>query len=163
MKFALAVWAAICLAVSAYLYLAPVPATPADPFVEIRLIHSRTLRRHKIAALHRFLSKYNGEPHYEKEYLRAASESQIDWRLLPAISVMESQAGRRFRLNNWWGWNSARTGFASVPEGIGYVSRQLGTSRYYAGKTIPQILRIYGPGTDYYVNTVLGFMKQIDN
>jgi hypothetical protein len=162
MKFALAVWVAFCLAVSAYFYWAPIPATPADPFVEIRLIHSRTLRRHKIAALHQFFLKYNCDErfHLEKDYIEAAQKAQIDWRLLPAVSVIESTCGKHYRLNNLWGWNSANTGFGSLREGIRYISGQLGTSRYYKGKTTPEILHSYGPGTSYYVQTVLNLMNQ---
>lgn len=83
------------------------------------------------------------------EYVRAADTYGIDYRLLPALSVRESTCGRYARRNNRWGWDSARTGFASVAAGIEYVARQLAWGRYYRGKTLEQKLRTYNPNPKY--------------
>src|SRR5882724_5036889 len=65
------------------------------------------------------------QPHYVEEYVRAADMYDIDYRLLPALSIRESTCGQHNRLNNHWGWDSARKGFASVPRGIEFVARKL--------------------------------------
>ncbi len=97
-------------------------------------------------------------------YIHAADQNGIDYRILPAISVQESSCGRHYplRTNNLWGWDSARTGFASIPEGIGFVSAQLAGGRYYAGKTIDQKLRAYNPNP-VYAGKVERLMKEISN
>ena len=58
-------------------------------------------------------------PYHVREYLGAADTYDIDYRLLPAISVLESTCGIYQRENNRWGWASARKGFASFRAGIG--------------------------------------------
>jgi len=49
------------------------------------------------------------QPHYVEEYVRAADMYDIDYRLLPALSIRESTCGQHNRLNNHWGWDSAPT------------------------------------------------------
>src|SRR5713101_1010364 len=70
-------------------------------------------------------------PHHVKEYVGAADAYLIDYRLLPAISVLESTCGIYQRLNNRWGWDSARRGFSSFRAGLEYIARQLAEGRYY--------------------------------
>src|SRR6476660_8297246 len=61
-------------------------------------------------------------PLHVNEYLRAADSHALDYRLLPAISLVESTCGAFERLNNRWGWDSVQSGFDSVPEGIDYIT-----------------------------------------
>jgi hypothetical protein len=99
-------------------------------------------------------------PHFTGEYLAAADNYSIDYRLLPAVSVRESTCGLHARLNNRWGWDSARTGFDSVARGIHYVMRQLAWARPYKGKTMEEKLRTYNP-TPRYAGEVLKLMREI--
>ena len=103
-----------------------------------------------MTALTNFFSKYKcPDPTYANEYIAAADRYGIDYRLLPAISIQESTCGKHEALNNWWGWDSARTGFSSVPGGIDFVARQLADSPYYKGKTLIQILSTYNKHPAY--------------
>jgi hypothetical protein len=84
-------------------------------------------------------------------YLDAADKHQIDWRLLPAISVQESSCLKRYPVHthNPFGWASARVGFDSLPSTISFVSEKLANGKYYAGKTIDGKLAAYNPNPTY--------------
>jgi hypothetical protein len=100
-------------------------------------------------------------PYHIQDYLREADKNSIDYRLLPAISVRESTCGRHAKLNNHWGWDSARTGFASVREGIRNVARTLALGRNYRDKTIDGKLKTYNPNPKYAAQ-VMHLMDEID-
>jgi hypothetical protein len=118
---------------------------------------------HRSIKLEAFFRAYQcPEPHYVDEYLQAADLYDVDYRLLPALSVRESTCGRHDRNNNHWGWASARKGFASVPRGIEFVTRKLAHGRYYKDKTLDGKLFTYNP-IPQYVNEIKRLMQQIDD
>ena len=84
-----------------------------------------------------------------KDFLLAADQNQLDWRLLPSISFVESSGGKYYGNNNVFGWGSAKAKFSSVRAGIHYVAAQLGKSRRYKGKNIDRKLQIYNPLPEY--------------
>jgi hypothetical protein len=88
-------------------------------------------------------------PYHVEDYLTEADKNAIDYRLLPAISVRESTCGRYARLNNHWGWDSARSGFSSVTAGIRYLARKLAWSASYKDKTVEGKLETYNPELQY--------------
>src|SRR4051794_27156841 len=66
----------------------------------------------RTADLQRFFESYQcPRPYHVVDYLEAADAYDVDYRLLPAISVRESTCGVYSRWNNHWGWNSLRDGF----------------------------------------------------
>ncbi len=71
-----------------------------------------------------------------KDFLVAADQNELDWRLLPSISFIESSGGKDYRNNNVFGWDSCKERFSSVRAGIHYVAAQLGKSRRYKDKDI---------------------------
>jgi hypothetical protein len=99
-------------------------------------------------------------PYHVEDYLREADKNAIDYRLLPAISVRESTCGRHGRLNNHWGWDSARSGFSSVKAGIRYLARTLALGPRYKDKTVDGKLKIYNPNLQY-VAEVMHLMEEI--
>jgi len=101
-------------------------------------------------------------PFLVDEYVDAADRNQLDYRILPAVSVLESTCGVYARLNNRWGWDSARTGFRSVARGIRFIAHQLAFGRYYQGKNVDQKLRIYNPKNPNYASEVKRLMLEID-
>jgi hypothetical protein len=88
-------------------------------------------------------------PNHAAEYVRVADRYHLDYRILPAISVLESTCGSAQRLNNHWGWNSARTGFPSVAHGIDYVTRQLAAGEPYKSRDLDGKLFTYNPRPAY--------------
>jgi hypothetical protein len=112
--------------------------------------------------LEAFFSAYRCPgPLHVTDYLRAADTYGIDYRLLPALSVRESTCGKHERANNRWGWDSARTGFASVASGIEFIARQLASGRSYRGKTLDQKLKAYNPNPLYAVE-IRKLMREIE-
>ena len=84
-----------------------------------------------------------------KDFLIAADQNELDWRLLPSISFIESSGGKDYRNNNVLGWASCKEKFTSVRAGIHYVAAQLGRSRRYKGKSIDSKLWTYNPVPEY--------------
>lgn len=100
-------------------------------------------------------------PFHVKEYLGAADTYAIDYRLLPAISVLESTCGLYQRQNNRWGWASARKGFSSFRAGLEYIAHQLANGRYYKNKTLGEKVRMYNPSPQY-ARQLEKLMRKID-
>jgi len=83
------------------------------------------------------------------DFLIAADRNDLDWRLLPSISIIESSGGKDYRNNNVFGWDSCREGFTSVREGIHFVAGQLANSKLYKDKSLDNKLSTYNPLPDY--------------
>ncbi|MBZ5604392.1 MAG: hypothetical protein LAO79_18980 [Acidobacteriia bacterium] len=112
--------------------------------------------------LQAFFEAYNCPPPLlTSEYIAVADAYGLDYRLLPAVSVRESTCGQHARYNNRWGWDSARTGFASLRHGIRFIARQLAFGRYYQGKTLDEKLHAYNPNPKY-PGEIRSLMREID-
>ncbi len=82
-----------------------------------------------------------------------AEKNGIDWRLVAAISVIESTGGRHSCqkvTNSFLGWGSCKINFESPEKAIEIVSWNLGggnpnTDQHYEGKTTKEILLKYNP------------------
>jgi len=83
------------------------------------------------------------------DFLRAADDNSLDWRLLPSISVIESSGGKYLRNNNIFGWDSPNGKFPSIKAAIHTVAARLGTSKLYKNKGVDEILRTYNTNADY--------------
>jgi hypothetical protein len=83
------------------------------------------------------------------DFLIAADRNDLDWRLLPSISMIESSGGKDYRNNNVFGWDSCRESFTSVREGIHFVAAQLANSKLYKDKNLDNKLSTYNPVPDY--------------
>lgn len=117
----------------------------------------------RISKLEAFFQSYNcPTPLHVDDYILAADIYAIDYRLLPAISLLESTCGSYERKNNHWGWDSAQTGFSSVRAGIHFVARELAENPYYKGKTLEQKLLTYNPDR-HYLASVRRLMRQIED
>jgi hypothetical protein len=95
------------------------------------------------------------------DFLEAADRNDLDWRLLPSISMVESSGGKDYRNNNVFGWDSCRERFSSVGEGIHYVASQLANSKRYKDKNLDGKLRTYNSNPDY-THRVKAFMSVMD-
>src|SRR4051812_33310029 len=56
--------------------------------------------------------------YYASVFLDAADRYDLDWRLLPSLSFIESTGGKLAKKNNFFGWNSAGPGFRTPGAGI---------------------------------------------
>jgi hypothetical protein len=84
---------------------------------------------------------------FSPEFLKAADRHNLDWRLLPSISLVESGGGREVRNNNLFGWGGIV--FTSVTAGIHDVADHLANSKLYRDKDLDQILKVYNPNANY--------------
>jgi len=115
------------------------------------------------ARLEAFFKTYGcPAPLHVNDYLRAADSHALDYRILPAISLVESTCGAFEKMNNRWGWDSAQTGFPSVPAGIEFITEQLADGPPYKGKTVKEKLFTYNPYPQY-VRQVEKLMQQIED
>jgi hypothetical protein len=83
------------------------------------------------------------------DFLVAADQNDLDWRLLPSISMIESSGGKDYKNNNVFGWDSCRESFPSVQAGIHFVASKLAKSKLYKNKNLDQKLSTYNPQPDY--------------
>jgi hypothetical protein len=86
---------------------------------------------------------------YAAAFLEAADHNELDWRLLPSLSFVESTGGKFARDNNLFGWDSGRARFPSAVEGIHAVGYRLSHSDLYRDKELDEILSTYNPNVDY--------------
>jgi len=111
-------------------------------------------------------SQYRNDPRLEKlkrffqqgdcplrslaaEFLMVADQHNLDWRLLPSLSIVESSGGRRARHNNMFGWDNGKAAFISRRAGIHDMARNLAESKRYRDEDVDGILRKYNPSADY--------------
>lgn len=116
----------------------PPPAT-AGPQVDPRLVR-----------LHEFFGQ-NACPvsKFATDFIEAADSHELDWRLLPSISIIESGGGKEYRNNNVFGWDNCKRRFPSVKAGIHIVAERLANSKLYRDKDTDEILRTYNPRLEY--------------
>lgn len=86
---------------------------------------------------------------FAEDFIRAADQNHIDWRLLPSIAVIESGGGKAFKNNNIFGWDNGDWFFPSVASGIREVAFRLGHSPLYRDLDVPGKLRVYNPDETY--------------
>ncbi|OGC42218.1 hypothetical protein A3K02_01545 [candidate division WS6 bacterium RIFOXYD1_FULL_33_8] len=126
-----------------YIQTTPLNETILEEAVSTRLEDSETLR--KVNNIRTYLQKRNSPlADYAEVFVDAANTYGIDYRLVAAISIIESSGGlHTFRTYNAWGWG--KMNFDSWEEGIWTVSKGLGN--YYAkgADTPSEIARSYCP------------------
>jgi hypothetical protein len=133
----------------------PVKAPPFQPLPEPPKTDLRAVR------LSRFLSKLHCPvAELAEDFVHAADDNQIDWRLLPSISVIESGGGKAYRNNNIFGWNNGNFPFASLRSGINAVAFKLGKSPLYRNRDIEGKLHLYNPDENYALS-VMAVMNRI--
>jgi len=119
----------------------------------------------RVRTLIAFMQKHKfAKPYYAKEYIEAADGSHIDYRLLVAISFRESSGCKRYLYANCWGYGSSSSlmHFASIPEGIDYITDKLGTDSKYANKSDLEIAKTYGPhGNPQYKFDIQNYINEI--
>ena len=98
---------------------------------------------------------------YTAEFLKASDANDLDWRLLPSLSFVETTGGKEARNNNMFGWDSGRAHFPSPVAGIHAVGYHLKHSRVYKNKKLDKLLAVYNPAVDEYAQKVKSVMRRI--
>ena len=86
---------------------------------------------------------------YAAAFLEAADYNELDWRLLPSLSYVETTGGKSARNNNLFGWDSGRARFPSPIAGIHAVGYRLSHSDLYKDKELDELLATYNPNVEY--------------
>jgi len=117
-----------------------------------------------------FLEKHNSplEP-YSADLIAAAQRYDLDFRLLPAIAMQESNVCKKIPegSNNCWGWGiygGKVTKFNNYPEAIETISMTLATKYRDRGLVTPhEVGRIYNPSnTNNWAESVTHFMQEME-
>jgi hypothetical protein len=131
----------------------------AKPAMVVRLPFSKPDPRP--ARVAKFLSTLHCPvANLSEDFVHAADDNGLDWRLLPSIAVIESGGGKAYRNNNIFGWANGETEFPTLRSGINEVAFKLGKSPLYRGKSVLAKLHLYNPDENY-ARSVLAVMRRI--
>jgi len=115
----------------------------------------------RFQALHHFFEKMDCPAReYLEVFLQAADDYDLDWRLLPSLSYIESTGGKSARNNNFFGWDSGRAQFTSPEAAIHEVAYHLAKSSLYRAKNLDGLLATYNPNVAY-AHKVKSVMRRI--
>lgn len=121
---------------------------------------------YRSAILKEFLEGYNSPlAEYADVFVQTADKYQIDWRLVPAISGVESTFGKHIPMNsfNAYGWCNGDYSFKSWEESIEIVSSTLKKKYFNRGLDDPyKIGPVYAPPSTTWAGKVDYFMKKMD-
>ena len=117
--------------------------------------------------LKKYLQSHNSPlAPYSKFIIETADQYSLDWKLVPAISGLESSFGKHIPVNsfNAYGWNGGRYYFEDWQDGIATVSKALKENYLdkWDAKTVEQIGPIYAESPTW-SQRVAYFMNEIDN
>lgn len=121
----------------------------------------------RIAKLRGFLEFYHSPlAGYASVFIKAADKYGLDWKLVPAISGIESTFGKAIPYNSYnaYGWANGEYNFASWEDSIEIVSRTL-RSNYYNRNidTVEKIAPVYAPPSKTWGRNVRFFMEKLEN
>jgi len=113
-------------------------------------------------ALRNFFLRYQSPlEKFALVFVQTAGKHRLDWRLMPAISMVETSGGKHGTPGNIFGWNSGRTRFQTIEAGILFVAGRFAGSPIYAGRTAMGILEKYNPAKKAYPPKVTKFMLEM--
>jgi len=116
--------------------------------------------------LESYLNKHNSPlAGYATVFISVSDKYNLDWRLIPAITGVESTFGKRIPVGSYnaYGWANGLYKFSSWDESIEIVGKTLRTKYVDRGAdTVAEIARIYAPPSNTWGRNVAWFMKKID-
>jgi hypothetical protein len=124
---------------------------------------SRDIRVNRLETF--FLSYNSPLAKYSDKFIEVADKYNIDWRLIPAITGVESTFGKRIPQSSYnaYGWANGKYRFSSWDESIEVVGKTL-REKYYdrEAQTIKLIARRYAPPSSTWAGKVKYFMQKIE-
>lgn len=118
--------------------------------------------------LSNYLAKYNSPLQYHaQDFIDAANQYDLDWKLLPSIAGVESTFGKQIPGGyNAWGWGvygNQAIYFQSWREGIFEVARGLRENYLNRGLEDPYAINRVYAASPRWGSKVSFFMKDLDN
>lgn len=121
---------------------------------------------YRVQNLKKFLLKYNSPlAPYAYEFVAYADQNDLDYRLVPAITGVESTFGKHIPVGSYnaYGWANGDYNFESWEDSISHVSKLLKTKYVDRGAdTIYEIAHIYAPPSNTWGSKVTYFVNKID-
>lgn len=121
---------------------------------------------YRVENLRNFLQKFDSPlSFYAQDFVNYADANGLDYRLVPAISGVESTFGKFIPSNSYnaYGWVNGNYSFKSWPNSIQTVSEALNEKYIQKGAvSIAQIARRYAPPSTTWGGNVKYFMNKID-
>ncbi len=121
---------------------------------------------YRVYTLRKFLSKFNSPlTPYSSEFIKQADYYGLDYRMVPAISGVESTFGKRIPAGSYnaYGWVNGNYSFKSWPDSIQIVSKTLKYNYIDRGAvSIARIAKIYAPPSTTSGVKVQYFVSKID-
>ncbi len=121
---------------------------------------------YRVAKLRDYLRSQNSPlVEYAEDFVSLADKYNLDWRLIPAITGVESTFGKRipYKSFNAYGWAGGEYRFTSWQESIEVVSKSL--KEDYIEKGAPSLTKIgrrYCPPNPAWSGKVKFFMNKIE-
>jgi hypothetical protein len=127
---------------------------------------SESVFDYRVYTLRKFLSQFNSPlTPYSSEFIREADYYGIDYRLVPAISGVESTFGKQIPTGSYnaYGWVNGNYSFKSWSDSIQIVSKTLKNNYIDKGAvSIAKIAKIYAPPSSTWGSKVAYFVSKID-
>lgn len=121
---------------------------------------------YRVYTLRKFLTKYNSPlTPYSADFIAQADYYGIDYRMVPAITGVESTFGKYIPSNSYnaYGWANGKYSFSSWSDSIQVVTKTLKYNYVDKGATsIAKIARIYAPPSTTWGGKVQYFVSKID-
>lgn len=121
---------------------------------------------YRVYTLRKFLSQFDSPlTPYSSEFIKEADFYGIDYRLVPAISGVESTFGKHIPVNSYnaYGWVNGDYSFKSWSDSIQIVSKTLKDNYIDKGAvSIARIAKIYAPPSTTWGSKVTYFVSKID-
>jgi len=125
------------------------------------------IQNQRTEQLRAFLEAYHSPlAPYARVFVEKAEQYQIDWKLVPAITGVESTFGRQIPYNSYnaYGWANGKASFGSWEESIEKVTKTLKEKYYDRGLDNPyKIGPVYAPPSSTWAGKVNHFMKEIED
>ncbi len=154
------------LVVAAFLIFTPqvLAASEAVSSASFATVENRNFR---IEELRQFLAAYDSPlESFAADFVRAADKYDLDWRLIPAITGVESTFGKAipFGSYNAYGWVNGAYYFKSWEDSIEIVAKTLRENYLNRGAdTVEKIAPIYAPPSTTWAWKVQYFMEKMAN
>lgn len=121
----------------------------------------------RVLILEAFLKNYQSPlESFAPFFIQMADKYQLDWRLVPSITGVESTFGKHIPYNSYnaYGWDNGNYVFTSWEESIEKVTATLKEKYVNRGLDNPQkIGPVYAPPSSTWASKVAYFMERIEN
>ena len=120
----------------------------------------------RVKKLENYLNELNSPlASYAPTFIKAADKNELDWKLVPAITGVESTFGKNIPASsfNAYGWANGAYAFESWDQSINHVSRVLKEKYVDRGLDTPNKMGpVYAPPSSTWAGKVNFFMNQIE-